>query len=480
MPLILPGNVGSATAGGYNVANSLRFNIGSSDSLTRTLGTPSNGKKFTISVWTKLIIDPAGNAQEIMAGGADGSNETFLRYTSNETIQFRHDHASDQNWQLQTNRKFRDPSAWYHIVAAVDTTQGTDTNRVKIYVNGVQETSLLTANYPAVNEETFLNVDEDICIAKQAYAASAFFSGYMSEFVFLDGQTLDPTSFGEFDSDSAIWKPIAISGLTFGNNGFYLEFKGSGTSANSSGLGADTSGNDLHFTVGNLTAVDQSTDTCTNNFATLNPLDNFYAASTLSEGNLKVVTNASNETYNTTTIGASSGKWYCEMKHVSSEPDDDTGTNRTFFGIADVPTGQSDSQGTGDVYIYRSDGSRFAGTTETSSYGDAWDSTGEIIGIAMDLDNNKLYFSVNGTFQNSGDPTSGATGTGAIAIAANKTYFFVVGDSTPHAITNEMNFGSPPFAISSGNTDAEGFGNFEFAVPSGYFALCSKNLAEYG
>ena len=349
-------------------------------------------------------------------------------------------------------------------MAAVDTTQGTDSNRAKIYVNGAQETSLSTSNYPAQNEETFLNVNAAVSIGKTNYATSGYIGGYMSEFVFIDGQALDASSFGEFDEDSPnIWKPKDVSGLTFGNNGFYLEFKQSGTSANSSGLGADTSGNDLHFTVGNLTAVDQSIDTCTNNFATLNSLDNYYAASTLSEGNLQVVTNATNETYNTSTIGASSGKWYCEMKHISSN----NTLARTFYGIADTVTLQSNHQGTGNVYIYRSDGNLFIGSSETSGYGSAWDSSNKIIGIAMDLDNNKLYFSVDGSFQNSGDPTSGSTGTGAISITADKTYFFIVGDLTGSAITNQMNFGSPPYAVSSGNADGEGYGNFEYAPPSG-------------
>jgi len=474
MPLILGTN--SIKDTGYNVANSCRFNSGSSDYLNRTPDSAGNLRTMTFSFWmkrSKLTSD----AQRIFSiFNNSGADQFWLRTadSSNDYIDFFSQTSSTQTLRLVSSARLRDVSAWYHIVIAVDTTQGTNSNRIKMYINGVQQTSFSTTSYPSQNTDLEWNkAIPNMIGAQQSDGTAEFIDMYLAEVCFIDGQQLAPTSFGEFDSDSGIWKPIDVSGLTFGTNGFYLDFENSGA------LGNDAAGSN-NFTVNNLTAVDQSTDTCTNNFATLNPLDNFYAASTLSEGNLKVVTNASNETYNTTTIGASSGKWYCEMKHVSSEPDDDTGTNRTFFGIADVPTGQSDSQGTGDVYIYRSDGSRFAGTTETSSYGDAWDSTGEIIGIAMDLDNNKLYFSVNGTFQNSGNPASGATGTGAIAIAANKTYFFVVGDSTPHAITNEMNFGSPPFAISSGNTDAEGFGNFEFAVPSGYFALCSKNLAEYG
>jgi len=477
MPLILGTN--SIKDTGYNVANSLRFNDGSSDTLSRTPSSTGNRKTWTFSCWYKR-----GNivANSLISSSLDGNNFGGIDIDNNSRkFSFFTFQGGSTTINLVTTRIFRDVSAWYHIMIAVDTTQGTASNRVKLYINGVQETAFDTEVYPSEDLDTIFNVASYVHrIGVNNDNNGRYLDGYLSEVVLVDGTAQANTDLGEFDSDSGIWKPIDVSGLTFGTNGFYLEFKQSGTSANASGLGADTSGNTHHLTVGNLTAVDQSTDTCTNNFATLNPLDNFYAASTFSEGNLKVVTNASNETYNTTTIGASSGKWYCEMKHVSSEPDDDTGTNRTFFGIADVPTGQSDSQGTGNVYIYRSDGNRYVGTTETSGYGDAWDSTGEIIGIAMDLDNNKLYFSVNGTFQNSGNPASGATGTGAIAIASNKTYFFVVGDSTPHAITNEMNFGSPPFAISSGNTDAEGFGNFEFAVPSGYFALCSKNLAEYG
>ena len=474
MPTILGANTLST---GYNVANSLRFNIGSSDNLTRTLGTATNGKKFTISVWTKLIEDPAGNAQEIMAGGSDGSNETFLRYNSNETISFRHDHSSDTNWHIKTNRLFRDPSAWYHIVAAFDSTQGTDSNRAKIYINGVQETSLATSDYPAQNEETFLNVNAGVSIGKTNYAGEGYIGGYMSEFVFIDGQALDPTSFGEFDEDSpTIWKPINVSGLTFGNNGFYLQFKQTGTSANSSGLGADTSGNDLHFTVGNLTAVDQSTDTCTNNYATFNPLDNYYLSGTFTEGNLKVsIDNGSTEAFTTSTIGVSSGKWYMENKIIT------TSSGRLYSGVV-YGTAQATNDWPGggdDQWFYRSeDGKVYNEGSE--AYTGATLADDDIVGIALDLDNHKLYFSKNGTFNNSGDPTSGSTGTGAIALDTGQTYFFAVGESGSTAVVSSANFGSPSFSISSGNSDANGYGNFEYSVPSGYYALNTKNLAEFG
>ena len=464
---------------GFDVANSLRFNEGSSDSLQDAQSTPTNGKKFTISFWAKFMEQPSGNAQEIMGGGTDGSNETFLRYTSNETIQFRHDHASDTNWQLQTNRKFRDYSSWYHIVAAVDTTQGTSSNRVKLYVNGVQETSLATANYPAVNEETFLNkASATVKIGQQAYQNSAFFSGYMCEYVFCDGQQLDATSFGEFDEDSGIWKPINVSGLTFGNNGFYLEFKESGTGTNSSGMGADTSGNTNHFAVNNLTAVDQSTDTCTNNFATLNPLDFSPNPASFTDGNLnynKTSTGSGHNASSTGTLGVIKGKWYFEFKLKD--------TNDFACGIIRANHDNPNSNGlyTADSGVYAiTNGSKIVAGSEGSqsvSY-----SANAIFGFAYDLDNGKFYVHINGTYLNSGNPTSGSTGTGSLG-NINLTNFYVpLVSNINHGVTNdiEFNFGSPIHSISSSQADDDGNGNFEYDVPTGYFALCTKNLAEYG
>ena len=460
------------------VSNSLRFNIGSTDSLTRTLGTATNGKKFTISVWAKLAS--GSNAQDIMAGGTDGSNETFLRYNSNDTISFRHDHASDTNWHVKTNRVLRDPSAWFHIVAAFDSTQSTDSNRAKIYINGVQETSLATSNYPAQNEETFLNVNAAVSIGKTNYTTGGEFGGYMCEFVFVDSQALDPTTFGEFDSDSPnIWKPKAIAIAPFGTNGFYLQFKQTGTSANSSGIGADTSGNDSHFTVNNLTAVDQSIDTCTNNFATLNTLSAQTTSSqAFTDGNLTVTSSAGSgnlRQYNST-IAAATGKWYCEVKVV------EVGGDAPGLGIIDpskfVYNSHIAGSNSGYCYLY---GGNKQYNGSGASYGDSW-TTNDIIGIAMDLTNSKLYFSKNGTFQNSGDPTSGSTGTGS-AYDIVSGVFYTFGGSNHDASTDPVyswNFGSPSFTISSGNSDANGYGNFEYSVPSGYFSLCNKNLAEFG
>jgi len=213
----------------------------------------------------------------------------------------------------------------------------------------------------------------------------------------------------------------------------------------------------------------------------MNPLDNFYFGGTFSEGNLKIVSDASVESYPTSTIGVSSGKWYWEIKVASS------GSDRDQIGIGDKVADNTDftpiSDNTRVEMYYGYTGVHYSGGATTSGYGDAF-GTGDIIGVAMDLDNHKLYFSKNGTFQNSGDPTSGATGTGALAIdtsPADGVYYAVFANIHNTGSTFEANFGGcPAFAITSGNADADGYGNFEYAVPSGFYALCTKNLAEYG
>jgi len=464
---ILPAN---SVTGGYEVSNSLRFNSGSSDALNIT---PSAGNRrtWTWSAWVKR--SNLGGEQNLLAAN---NNNRICFETVDQADQFALTDTNTSTIDVVTDQVFRDVSAWYHLVVAFDSTQGTAANRVKLYVNGSQVTSLARTTYPTQDAQFSINNNSAQYIGRNS-GGSNYFNGYMSEVVFIDGQQLAADQFGEFDADSNIWKPIDVSGLTFGTNGFYLETKQSGTSQNSSGLGADTSGNDNHFVVANLTALDQSTDTCTNNFAVL---ENHSSDDlTLSEGRLKFENPSGGHRMVTSTIAPSQGKWYAEIKMT-------TEAQQTRVGIIDPEKVKYNTyfHNAGRGYAYKGeDGTiRFNDGTTDGDYGDTY-TTGDTIGIAMDLDNHKLYFSKNGTFQNSGDPTSGATGTGAApAIATGVFYSF--GASTQDASgTNpviEFNFGSPSFAISSGNADGGGLGNFEFAVPSGYFALCTKNLAEYG
>ena len=472
MPLILGTN--SIKDTGYDVANSLRFNDGSSDYLSKTLGTPTNNKKWTWSSWLKRST--ISNDQHTFFSA--GTDYNMLQFATADTIQIEFDDSD--NYRVRSNRLFRDVSAWYHIVVAVDTTQATASNRMKFYVNGVQETSFSTANYPPLNYDTPINSATEHNIGRRITDTSKFYDGYMAEIVFIDGQQLDPTSFGEFDEDSGIWKPIDVSGLTFGNNGSYLDFENSGS------LGADVSGNGNNFTVNNLTAIDQTTDTCTNNFATFNPLENYYQSNTYSEGNLQVQTANTPFTYNFATIGVSTGKWYWEVEYDAKSG----GTDQPMIGITSTqPTNTDQELGNfaNDFGWYTDNGTGYlANNNSYTDEGFNAYTVGDIISVALDLDNNKLYFAKNGTWEKSGDPTSGSTGTGAISITAPAStplgaYFPSVADgTTSYNATFKANFGNPIITISSGNSDGNGYGNFEYSVPSGYYALNTKNLAQYG
>ena len=465
---------------GYEISNSLRFNDGDSPKLEFTPSSTGNRRTFTFSFWFKRST--LGTSQYFFYTDNNGSGSTdFLIYIgSNDKFSIGFLDSSQK--YLITNRVFRDVSAWYHAVVAVDTTQSTASNRIKIYINGVEETSFGTDNRSDLGQNTELDFSRQAVHRISGYSSTAYIDGYLTEYHVVDGTAKAQTDFGKFDGNG-VWIPKKYSG-SYGTNGFFLEFKQTGTSANSSGIGADTSGQDNHFAATNLAATDVTEDTCTNNFATINSLANYFNPATLSEGNTRVdFDNGTSTVYNISTIGVSSGKWYCEIKAVTI-PD------YAEIGIASRPciAGGNSDKLTVNQYNYgytANNGNVKSNSSGGSSYGNTYDD-GDIIGIALDLDNNKLYFSKNGTFQNSGDPTSGSTGTGAVSIQApsgtiDGVYYFAVGDNrNGHDTRMDCNFGNPAYANSSGNADANGYGDFEYAPPSGYYALCTKNLAEFG
>ena len=478
MPLILGTN--SIKDTGYDVANSLRFDDGSTDYLYRSLGSQSSLRIGTFSYWVKR--SSAGIGIIYFNEVENDNNRGYIQFESDDTWRMVDNDSSGSHIVLKTNRVFRDFSSWYHICVRVDTTQSTSTDRVRLYVNGVQETSFSSTTYPSQNDDLkiFQGGQTNKNNLGAGYPASNYYDGYMAEFVYCDGQSLDPTSFGEFDSDSpTIWKPIDVSGLTFGNNGFHLDFE------DSSALGNDVSGNNNDFTVNNLTAIDQSTDTCTNNFATLNPLDNAVSQAVFSQGNLKSTMNNSNSqgVGSTGTFWVSSGKWYVEAKLVDNASD--TGTAFGVTGKVGASTTLLDRVGrSADAVVYTDGGEKAIANTFTSSYGSTY-TNGDIIGIYIDLDNLKIYFAKNGTLQNSG---TGLT-LNAIANTENGFYTFSVGmNAGGGSPVYEINFGgTQSFSISSGNTDDNGYGNFEYSpnitgdgVAKKFYSMCSKNLAEYG
>jgi hypothetical protein len=464
MPLILGAN---SLTGGYEVDNSLRFNTGSSDYLNRTPATTTNRRTFTYSSWFKR----SNLGANYYLHTVDTSDADAILFETDDRLRFT---LLANLYRLTTTQKLRDVSAWYHLVIAVDTTQATASNRIKMYINGSQVTAFDVETYPTQNYDTKFNSTSYVNYVSLNNGSNAF-SGYMSEVNFIDGQALDPTDFGEFDEDSGIWKPIAYTG-TYGTNGFYLEFK------DSSALGDDTSGNGNDFTVNNLTSIDQTTDTPTNNFATINALENSYSGLTLSEGNLKGVTTNPYFSFVRSTIGVSKGKWYMEAKCTAQSASE----NKWQFGISDAPPTSSSSY-LGNFsfsYGWRGEGNTVFFNGTSASYGtEGGMSTGMIVGIALDLDNNKIYWSRNGTWKNSANPATNTNGFSITGASSTNTgfYHFAFGElDGDYNYTYETNFGNPPFTISSGNADANGIGNFEYLPPAGFLALCTANLTTDG
>ena len=466
MPTILGAN---SLSGGYEISNSLRFNNDDSPFLSRTPGSAGNRKTFTLSVWLKLQAGTTGE-RGILSGddGTDGNNNfSYIDIRAADDMQF-YDYEGQENAQINTNTKLRDPSAWYHLVVAFDTTQGTAANRVKFYINSVLETSFATANYPGQNHQTRLTNANPLHISAYPDQNASYYDGYMAEYHLVDGQQLTPSDFGEFN-DNGVWIPKEYEG-TYGTTGFYLEFKETGTDADASGIGADTSGNDNHWAVSNLTATDVTTDTPTNNFATFNAL--LPHTQTLSEGNTKV-SNATT-TPSLSTLGASSGKWYAEINFISGTHcrigfANESGVNTAFIGA------NSWIKINGQIF-YHDD-------TAINSQGQAI-AAGDIVMMAVDIDAGKLWWGKNGTWDDNasgtGDPANGTNPTYTDTGISDGGFIFFGVASGSGAIVYEANFGNPPYAISSSNADANDYGNFEYAVPSGYYSLCTKNLGEFG
>ena len=440
--------------------------------LSRTPSTGVNRRTFTFSAWIKRtridaydIIFEASNGSHSfqMATNPTGDGDCIRIYDYTGT-------TNTTNLDIKTNQAFRDLSAWYHVVIAVDTTQATNTNRAKFYVNGEQVTSLATSTYQSQNHDTGLNNNVPMQIGRQQ-SSTNYFNGSMAHVHFTDGTAYDASAFGETDATTGIWKPKTAPSVTYGTNGFFLKFENSGA------FGTDSSGNSNTFTVnGTMT---QTIDTPSNVFATYNPLV-ISALASMSNGNLQGSVSSTGEKKGVATLGVSSGKYYAEQK-VSAL----SGTLVNWFGIFEIndyainATGRSLSNGQYN-WGYENDGSvDNNGSSHTS--GLPTYTTGDIIGVALDLDNGYIYFSKNGTFINSGDPTSGSSGTGGFSVnITDKTYCM---GAVPYAFdgttTVQANFGNGYFgttAVSSAQNPDDGIGIFEYDVPAGYRALCTKSI----
>ena len=442
-----------------------------STSLTRTKSSSSTLTKLTFSTWVKRCSFGTGNDHVLFGMWTDGDNRAYLTLNDADKLSYFERISASTSTSVRTNRLFRDSSAWYHIVLSADTTQATASDRIKLYVNGVQETSLDSATYPAQNSNLLQQSNTGTQYVGNVNTGS-FLNGYLAHTHYIDGTAYDASTFGETDATTGIWKPITAPSVTYGTNGFFLKFENSGA------FGTDSSGNSNTFTVnGTMT---QTIDTPSNVFATMNPLTK-GSYTTLSNGNLKLTNNSTNNGNCWSTIYfPDSGKYYWEAKMTTVQP----ANGFPILGVIfDSTKSQGDMNGgdggyfsaSNDVYIQYS-------TTINSPDGNitiTTPSSGDIIMFALDMDNGKMYIGNNGTWYNSGDPTSGATGTGNVYSFTSPNNPPVFAVSSYDISVTEVNFGNGYFgttAVASAGTNASGNGIFEFDVPTSYTALSTKGL----
>ena len=435
--------------------------------LTRTFGTPTNDKIFTLSVWIKR--SNLGASHTILCGGSSSRPTPQLVLDGNYKFAFSSYNGSGYDVELRSNALLRDPNGWYHVVMAVDTTQATSSNRVKAYINGEQITSWSTESYPSQNFVLEMNKAHTHAVGANTFGGIAGNMGQciLSHYHFIDGIAYTPSAFGETDATTGEWKIKTSPSVTYGNNGFFILKDGNSVT--------DQSGNGNNWTVAGSNTITKTEDCPSNVFATMNPLDNYYPSATFSNGNNTVVTNSTAICPITGTLAMTSGKYYWEVKPTATSGSDSWYT----IGITGRQTTELNQELGNYAYQYGYMGED--GTVRNNSSNIATLSTytaGDIIGIALDLDNNLIYFYKNGAVQNSG------TGL-AVSPAASTdfgAYLPAVADwSSQATFTFQANFGNGYFgttAVSSAGTNASNNGIFEYDVPTGYTALSTKGLNE--
>ena len=452
--------------------------------LSRT-GTSGNQKTFTFAGWFK--IQPGVQNFCWTAGVYSSTIMSQIYFESDYKFNINHyDSSGSQQSALETSRLFRDTAAWYHVVVAMDTTQSVAADRTKLYINGVQETVFTTESYPALNYDTAFNTTVSQSIGRRD-GSTTYYDGNMAHLHAADGLAYAPTVFGEVDSTSGIWIAKTSPSVTYGTNGGFYKFA-------SGAFGTDSSGEDNTMTVtGTMTANKDNPD---NNYATWNPLympTSDFPVFTNANTTLESQDGSGDYWGSGSTLGMTTGKWYAEFKVIGSS------TNKPSFGITQSPGKHAyDTNWIGNKpydYVYLSTGEKVSNDVPTSSWGDTF-TTDDIIGVAVDLDNNKIYFAKNGTWQASGDPTSGSTGTGAAytitSVAASDmtgdnaegAYYFAFSDQSTGSATTSANFGNGYFGttvVSSAGTSSSGDDSiWEYDCPTGYYGLNSTNLATYG
>ena len=428
--------------------------------LTRNVS--SSRQTWTWSAWVKRSkID---SYQNMFAGGTSGSADTAFNFNADGALSLYHRESSSLRGYFESTRKLRDTNGWYHLVANFDATNAAGADRLVIYVNGERAAGTMHNTLPQ-NDSGYIGNGNAADIGRMPSGTASYFDGQMTHIHFVDGTIYGPSTFGETDATTGIWKAKTSPTVTYGSGGFFLKMDNSGN------MGLDSSGNSNNFTT-NGTII-QNKDTPSNVFATMD-INTKNANASVTLTNVGSTVNVSNGADNcTSTLMVSSGKYYWEGKQTVGS-----------LGMVGIrPEGMNYSQssifnltGTYQGYYYYGDSGniRPANTSYGATFG-----VGDIIGFALDLDNNKLYFSKNGTWQNSGDPTSGSTGTGAVSIATSGLTWGFSFTSGGGSDTFQMNFGNGYFgttAVTSAQNPDDGIGIFEYDVPAGYRALCTKSI----
>ena len=454
-----------AAGGGYQIQRSLRFNSADSAYLSRTPASAGNRKTWTWAGWVKRTAPGTGNY--LFMCQPDASNYSEIYFDTDDKLKISNRVGGTDVSRRFTTAVYRDVSAWYHIVVASNSS-----SLLKVYVNGLEVTEFSTSTGPTTADWSF-NSTSAHGIGANSAGTGYFLNGFLADIHFIDGQALDPTSFGEFDTNG-IWQPIEYQG-EYGTNGFHLPFSDNSTA---SALGTDTSGNGNTWTVNNISVAagagnDSLVDTPTNgsqtdtgvggevvgNYGTLNPVSNGTGTAP-TNGNLNLAVKAGVSTRCNSTIGVSSGKWYFETTLVTAATD----IPRTMIAIGQnyltttYPGGDALSYGFALEY-----GAIYNNNVETTGYGSTL-TDGDIFMCAFDLDNNKIFFGKNGTWYDSSDPETGTrpafTLTPGTYCPCTRPRAAGGGGPTPEVA---LNFGQRPFA---------------YTAPSGFKALCTTNLPE--
>ena len=449
-PLLLPTE-------GYEISRSVRLRSSASAYLNRTPGSATNRQTWTWSGWCK--VGTISVARALFSAGADGSNYTSIDWRADNRIQLYSNAAGSVVGSIVWDPMvFRDPTAWYHIVIVCDTTNATQTSRFRFYVNGVQFTTISGTGgentWPVQNANTNINNTVAHSLGRKQHGANEYFDGYLTENNFIDGQALTPSSFGETDAITGVWKPKKYTG-TYGTNGFFLNFSDN-SAASAAAIGKDYSGNGNNWTPNNISVTsgvtyDSMIDVPTlyadggngrGNYCTLNPLS--LVGNTFSEANLKITAAANTKSAGTIALPAT-GKWYWECVWVTNG-----GASNPQLGlVSQVATATSAN----DNLWYRADGDKYDQTNTASAYGATW-TTNDVIGVAVDMDAGILTFYKNNTSQGTAFSTITTRLSGNI-------FPSVKGNAAGDVWV--INFGQRPFT---------------YTPPTGFKALNTQNLPQ--